>query len=92
MPVLVYANFKGGVGKTTNSVMTAYQLAKKGYKVLVCDLDPQANATHLLTRTYTRQNNQSRKEFIKETVKKARKEKKTLTESDIEREDRKSVV
>ena len=36
MPVLVYANFKGGVGKTTNSVMTAYQLAKKGYKVLVC--------------------------------------------------------
>ena len=86
MPVLVYANFKGGVGKTTNSVMTAYQLAKKGYKVLVCDLDPQANATHLLTRTYTRQNNQSRKEFIKETVKKARKEKKTLTESDIERE------
>ena len=27
MPVLVYANFKGGVGKTTNSVMTAYQLA-----------------------------------------------------------------
>ena len=46
MPVLVYANFKGGVGKTTNSVMTAYQLAKKGYKTLVCDLDPQSNATH----------------------------------------------
>ena len=56
MPVLVYANFKGGVGKTTNSAMTAYELAKKGYKTLVCDLDPQANATQLLCRTYNRQN------------------------------------
>lgn len=43
---------KGGVGKTTNSVMTAYQLANLGYKTLVCDLDPQANATQLLRRTY----------------------------------------
>lgn len=43
---------KGGVGKTTNSVMAAYQLAKLGYKTLVCDLDPQANATQLLRRTY----------------------------------------
>lgn len=43
---------KGGVGKTTNSVMTAYQLAQLGYKTLVCDLDPQANATQLLRRTY----------------------------------------
>lgn len=32
--------------------MTAYQLAKLGYKTLVCDLDPQANATQLLGRTY----------------------------------------
>lgn len=43
---------KGGVGKTTNSVITAYQLANLGYKTLVCDLDPQANATQLLRRTY----------------------------------------
>ena len=86
MPVLVYANFKGGVGKTTNSVMTAYQLAKKGYKVLVCDLDPQSNATHLLTRTYSRQNNQSKQEFVKEIVKQSRKEKKQLSEDDIDEE------
>lgn len=58
MIVMTYANFKGGVGKTTNSVMTAYELAKKGYKTLVCDLDPQANATQLLRRTYGLQNNQ----------------------------------
>lgn len=52
---IVFSNFKGGVGKTTNSVMTAYELAKKGYKVLVCDLDPQANSTQLLSRTYSLQ-------------------------------------
>ena len=86
MPVLVYANFKGGVGKTTNSVMTAYQLAKKGYKTLVCDLDPQSNATHLLTRTYSRQHNQSSQEFVKQIVKDARKDKKKLTEDEINEE------
>lgn len=53
---LLFANFKGGVGKTTNSVMTAYELARKGHKTLVCDLDPQANATQLLRRTYILQN------------------------------------
>lgn len=52
MPTILYGNMKGGVGKTTNSVMTAYQLANLGYKTLVCDLDPQANATQLLRRTY----------------------------------------
>ncbi|MCC4380071.1 AAA family ATPase, partial [Limosilactobacillus reuteri] len=52
MPAILYGNMKGGVGKTTNSVMTAYKLAKLGYKTLVCDLDPQANATQLLRRTY----------------------------------------
>lgn len=52
MPAILYGNMKGGVGKTTNSVMTAYQLAKLGYKTLVCDLDPQANATQLVRRTY----------------------------------------
>lgn len=63
---IVFGNFKGGVGKTTNSVMVAYELAKKGYKVLVCDLDPQANSTQLLRRTYGLQN---RKELIvKETM------------------------
>lgn len=60
MPVkITFGNFKGGVGKTTNSVMSAYELARKGYKVLVCDLDPQANSTQLLSRTYYAQNNES---------------------------------
>lgn len=46
--------------------MVAYELAKKGFRVLVCDLDPQANSTQLLRRTYGLQNN---KELpIKETM------------------------
>lgn len=55
---ILFGNFKGGVGKTTNSVMVAYELAKQGKKVLVCDLDPQANSTQLLVRTYKLQNSE----------------------------------
>lgn len=53
MTVITFANFKGGSGKTTNSVMSAYSLAAQGKRVLLIDKDPQANATTLLVRTYT---------------------------------------
>lgn len=49
--VLSFMNFKGGVGKTTNSVMMSYRLAKRGKRVLIIDMDPQANATTVLDRT-----------------------------------------
>ena len=46
--VIALSNFKGGTGKTTTSVNLAHGLADRGYKVLVFDLDPQANLTDLM--------------------------------------------
>ncbi len=47
MKTVVFANQKGGCGKTTSAQAFASGLLARGYKVLVIDADPQCNLTDL---------------------------------------------
>lgn len=45
MNIISFINYKGGVGKTTLTANIAAELAYRGKRVLVVDLDPQTNLT-----------------------------------------------
>lgn len=48
MQMLALYSIKGGVGKTASAVNLAAEASRKGYRVLLWDLDPQAATTYYL--------------------------------------------
>lgn len=48
--IITFANHKGGVGKTTTTASMGSILASRGFKVLLLDLDAQANLTSSLLK------------------------------------------
>src|SRR5687767_11560153 len=45
MQAISVINFKGGVGKTTLTANIGVDLARRGYRVMLIDLDPQCSLT-----------------------------------------------
>lgn len=51
LQVVTCFNLKGGVSKTSTTIFLANRLSMLGYRVLVCDLDPQASLTNMFGLT-----------------------------------------
>ena len=54
MRVISVINYKGGTGKTSTVVHLAHGLARKGYRILIIDVDPQGSAGYHLGVQVTR--------------------------------------
>ncbi|WP_287892604.1 MULTISPECIES: ParA family protein [Romboutsia] len=48
LKIVSFFNVKGGVGKTTLTILTAIKLSKQGSKILIIDADTQANLTQFM--------------------------------------------
>ena len=51
MPIITFANTKGGAGKTTMALVVAGELARRGHKVALLDADPQQWVSRWMTKT-----------------------------------------
>ncbi len=66
--VISFCNQKGGVGKTSTTALVSYNLAKKGYKCLTIDFDPQANLTSLFMKTQSKSDTDEEVVSVKTTL------------------------
>lgn len=69
MKVISIVNMKGGVTKTTTATSIAKGLVDKGYKVLLVDADPQANATDIVGKIGNELTDKFLKDFCDENIK-----------------------
>ena len=53
MKTIAFCNHKGGVGKTTSTASIGVAMARQGKKVLLVDLDGQANLTGIFVSPET---------------------------------------
>jgi len=76
MKIVSVINYKGGVGKTTLTANLGGELANRGYKVLMIDLDPQASLTFSFIKPDDWKNDLSSDKTIKNWFKPSKKDKK----------------
>ncbi|WOV85007.1 ParA family protein [Sporosarcina jeotgali] len=80
--IISFINLKGGVGKTSTAINIADNFSRKGFNVLVVDMDPQFNATQALLNHQFRHHKDNIKKELLEDIRNELKEK--LEGSDVE--------
>jgi chromosome partitioning protein len=83
MPIITFANTKGGAGKTTVALVLATELARRGHRVTLLDADPQQWATRWHRLSGAAANFTVMSEISEETIEKTIKDLKKKSEYTI---------